>query len=103
MKKVTVETMKAKGWKGYQVNTMTGHKVEANYPLDNIAWTANNKSQRLVETNNDVGGTKILRIKNEQWTPYTTLDCYAERPMNAEELAEADKRLAKIGMTVNRS
>lgn len=102
MKKATVETMKAKGWKGYQVNTMTGNKVEANYVLDKIAWVANNEPQRLSPTYNDVGGTKIIRIENENWTPYTTLDCYAERPMTAEELAEADKRLEKIGLYVNR-
>lgn len=103
MNKYTVESLKQKGYIGVQHNTMTDHKMlNANYVLDKIAWTANNKPQRLCFINNDVSGKVVVRIKNEQWTPYTTLDCYAERDMTKEELVSADKRLAKLGMMVNR-
>ena len=100
--KHTVETLKQLGYKGVQLNNWTGNKVEADYVLDNIAWTMNNKPGRLCYKNDDVKGKVYISIKNENWAPATSYERYAERDMTASELLEADKRLSKIGMIVNR-
>lgn len=103
MKKHTIESLKQQGFKGYQYNTMTGNLVEANYPLDNMAWTMNNRPDRIRSTNDDLGGIIRLHIENENWTPSTNLEVFVERPMTEQELQEADARLAKMGVTVERA
>lgn len=100
--KYTVEALKQKGYKGIQCNNWTGNEIEADYVLDNIAWCMNNKPERLQVKDDDVKGKVYITIKNENWTPATSHERYAVRDMTKSELLEADKRLAKIGMKVNR-
>ena len=100
--KQTIETLKQQGYKGIQGNMWTGNIVEANYVLDDIAWCMNNKPERLHIKNDDVKGKVYVSIKNENWTPTTIYERYAVRDMTDRELREADERLAKIGMIVNR-
>lgn len=100
--KHTVETLKQQGYKGIQCNNWTGNKLEADYVLDNIAWTMNNKPERLHIKEDDVKGKIYVSIKNENWTPAKSHELYAERKMTKSELLEADKRLAKMGIKVNR-
>ena len=100
--KHTVETLKQQGYKGIQFNTWTGNELEADYVLDNIAWTMNNKPERLCYKNDDVKGKVYISIKNENWTPAKNHELYGERKMAESELLEADKRLAKMGIKVNR-
>lgn len=101
--KYNVETLKQQGYKGIQLNNWTGNKLKADYVLDNIAWTMNNKPERLCFKNDDVKGKVYITIKNENWTPALSYERYAERDMSESELREADKRLSKIGMIVNRN
>lgn len=101
--KHTVESLEKQGYTGCMCNELTGNvKRGVHFVLDNIAWTANNKPHRLKYTNHDISGKVSVRIENENWLPYTHYDCYAERPMTEDELAEADKRLAELGMSVDR-
>lgn len=100
--KLTIENLKQEGWKGIQRNNWTGNELEANYVLDNILWTLKNKPERLQYKNDDVRGKVYVTIKNENWTPAQNHELYAVRNMTAGELLEADKRLAKLGITVNR-
>lgn len=100
--KQTVETLKQQGYKGIQLNNWTGNSVEADYVLDNIAWAMNNKPERLFYKNDDVRGKIYISIINENWTPATSYERYAERDMTANELSEANKRLAQLGIIINR-
>ena len=100
--KYTVKALKELGYIGIQSNLWTGNKVEANCVLDDIAWCMNNKPERLQSKCDDVRGKVYVTIKNENWVPATSYERYAERDMTESELLEADKRLANIGMIVNR-
>lgn len=102
MRKVTVETLKKMGFIGFQLHTMTGNLLEAQYPLDNFAWTLNNRPDRIRTVNNDIGGNVRLFIENENWVSKTNTEIFIERPMTEQELIEADARLAEMGITVNR-
>lgn len=98
--KYTTEFLTQSGWTGIQYNTMTGHTLEARYVLDRIAQTANDNPARLRFIRDDVQRKVCCRIPGEQWTPYSTIDCYAERSMKEWEVEEANERLRKLGITV---
>lgn len=100
--KYTVEILQKMGYKGYQRNTMTGHTLEARYVLEDIAWRANNRPEQLQFTKDDIGGMIRVHYSAGGGASPTNLANYAERPMTAEELIEADERLAELGMTVER-
>ena len=100
--KYTVEILQKKGYKGYQRNTMTGYTLEARYVLEDIAWRANNRPELLQFTKDDLGGMIRVYYSAGGGASPTSLANYAERPMTAEELIEADERLAELGMTVER-
>lgn len=102
MKKVTRQYMFDTGWRGYHVNSITGEAVPANYFLDNIAWTMNNKPKNLVYQQKDLLGEVYVYIKNDFWTPFKWTERYAARAMTESELREADERLAKMGISIKR-
>ncbi|MGI6269834.1 MAG: hypothetical protein ACOYKJ_04780 [Candidatus Howiella sp.] len=99
--KNSVETLKAVGFKGYQRNSITGNTIEANYPLDEIAWAMNNAPHRIRTTRDDIGKKIRIHIDNENWTPPKAHEIFAERPMTPEECKEAEERLEKMGVTVS--
>ena len=102
--KYTVESLQKQGYTGCMRNELTGNVISGvRFVLDDIAWTANNKPYRLKYTYHDISGKVSVRIENENWIPEKLHDYYAERPMTNDELLEADKRLAKIGMSVDRN
>ena len=101
--KHTVESLEKQGYIGCMRNEFTGNLITGvNFVLDNIAWTMNNKPYRLKYTNHDISGKVSVRIENENWIPEDHYDYFAERPMTNEEIIEADKRLAEMGMSVDR-
>lgn len=101
--KHTVESLEQQGYIGCIRNEFSGNVITGvRFVLDDIAWTANNKPYRLKYTNHDISGKVSVRIENENWVPGKIHDYYAERPMTDDELLEADKRLAELGMSVER-
>ena len=101
--KHTAESLEKQGYTGCMRNKLTGNVIPgAHFVLDDIAWTANNKPHRLKYTNHDISGKVSVRIENENWIPEKPHEYYAERPMTEDELNEADKRLAEVGMSVDR-
>lgn len=101
--KYTVRFLQKTGYKGYQRHCWTGNVLETRYPLDQVAWAANHKPERLVFTRDDLQGLVRVSLKNKDaWVPSSNLEFYIERPMTPAELAEAERRLAASGVMVER-
>lgn len=105
--KQTVDTLKAAGWTGYTKGKITGNVFPARHVLDSMAWILNNQNkencQWTIRTTYDDLGKKVrVHFICRAWIPEKPYEEFAERNMTEAEIAEAEKRLAEMGVTVVR-
>lgn len=105
--KQTVDTLKAAGWTGYTKGKITGNVFPARHVLDSMAWILNNQNkencQWTIRTTYDDLGKKVrVHFICRAWIPEKPYEEFAERNMTEAETAEAEKRLAEMGVTIVR-
>lgn len=98
---VTVERLEEMGYKGYRKNVWNWIEREANYVIEDIAYAAK-AGKELSFMHDDVRGEVTVSIQPDEDPLTVGSITYIRRKMTPAELADADLRLAALGVTVQR-